>query len=154
MNKIYLYAALVLFFVSGSAPAEQSPAAAAGPAVTIYKSATCGCCTLWADHLEASGFEVTLHDRDDMEQIKDTLRVPRDLRSCHTATIGEHVIEGHVPADDIRRFLSTASGGILSVPGMPLGSPGMEHPAGSMPYDSIQVRADGSRDVFAHHPAP
>jgi hypothetical protein len=121
--------------------------------VTVYKTPTCGCCTAWTDYLEANGFAVELHDLDDLSAIKDELRVPRDLRSCHTAHIGEHVIEGHVPVGDIRRFLATESSGVLAVPGMPLGSPGMEDPDGRvMPYDSVLVRADGVPEVFQHHP--
>lgn len=121
--------------------------------VTVYKTPTCGCCTAWTDYLEANGFAVELHDLDDLSAVKDELRVPRDLRSCHTAHIGEHVIEGHVPVGDIRRFLTTESSGVLAVPGMPLGSPGMEDPDGRvMPYDSVLVRADGATEVFQHHP--
>lgn len=121
--------------------------------VTVYKTPTCGCCTEWTSYLEAHGFEVVLHDLDDLSAIKDELRVPRGLRSCHTARIGEHVIEGHVPVDDIRRFLTTEPSGVLAVPGMPLGSPGMEDPDGRvMPYDSVLVRADGVPEVFQHHP--
>lgn len=138
---------------SGAPSADAAPATTvdASPLVTVYKTPTCGCCTKWADYLEDQGFEVALHDIDDLGPIKDRLGVPRDLRSCHTATIGEHVIEGHVPVGDIQRFLETEDGGVLSVPGMPLGSPGMEHPSGSEAYESVLVRRDGTAEIFQHH---
>ena len=147
----------------GEAPGTPPRAVAAGqedgtPSArellfTVYKSPTCGCCTKWAEYMEANGYAVELVDTDDLGAIKDRLGVPRDLRSCHTATLGDYVIEGHVPVTDIRRLLATEPRGILGVPGMPLGSPGMEDPRGSQPYDSVLVRADGRAEIFAHHPA-
>ena len=164
-------AAVVLIALLGACGRDAGPAATTAEAlpnattapgdkapgdpllVTVYKTPTCGCCTAWTDYLEANGFEIVLHDLEDLSAIKDELRVPRGLRSCHTARIGEHVIEGHVPVADIRRFLATEVSGVLAVPGMPLGSPGMEDPDGRvMPYDSVLVRADGSPEVFQHHP--
>lgn len=127
---------------------------AADGVVTVYKSPTCGCCTKWASYLEANGFNVVTRDIENLDLVKDRLNVPYDLRSCHTATFGKHVVEGHVPVGDIRRWLDNESGGLLAVPGMPLGSPGMEHPRGGVAYDSIFVSEDGStRRVFEHHPS-
>jgi hypothetical protein len=123
-----------------------------GRTVTVYKSATCGCCVKWADHLEENGFRVVLHDVEELGKIKRQFSIPSDMRSCHTATIGEYVIEGHVPASDIEELLGRRPPQrLLTVPGMPLGSPGMEHPNGSVPYESLLVAKDGSVTVFKRH---
>lgn len=100
---------------------------AAAHEITVYKSPTCGCCKRWIAHLEDAGFEVEAIDSDDMNAVKQRFGVPRNMTSCHTARIAGYTIEGHVPADDILRLLADepdADG--LSVPGMPVGSPGME----------------------------
>ena len=76
------------------------------PPITVYKSSTCGCCTKWVDHLRANGFKPTVHDREDMDSLKDQLGVPQEVRSCHTAEAAGYLIEGHVPASDIRRLLA------------------------------------------------
>ncbi|MFK5986744.1 MAG: DUF411 domain-containing protein [Pseudomonadota bacterium] len=95
--------------------------------VTVYKSASCGCCKKWVSHLEANGFKVKSVNSNNMTKIKDENGVPKGARSCHTATVGGYVIEGHVPAADIKKLLAEkrAVAG-LAVPGMPMGSPGME----------------------------
>lgn len=97
------------------------------PRVTVYKSATCGCCTRWIEHLEQNGFTVQAHNVDDLPAIKQQHGVSAELASCHTAVVDGYVIEGHVPASDIERLLAErpALKG-LAVPGMPVGSPGME----------------------------
>ena len=95
--------------------------------ITVYKSPTCGCCNKWISHLEDNGFKVNAIDSDNMSAIKDKQGVPAGARSCHTAVINDYVIEGHVPAADIRKLLTEkreVAG--LAVPGMPMGSPGME----------------------------
>ncbi len=95
--------------------------------ITVYKSPTCGCCKKWITHLEDNGFKVKAIDSNDMASIKDQQGVPMGARSCHTAVINNYVIEGHVPAQDIKNLLKekrTVAG--LAVPGMPMGSPGME----------------------------
>lgn len=124
---------------------------AGADAVVVYKSPTCGCCTLWIDHLRANGFDVTEHDVDDVRPIKERLGLPHGLGSCHTAEVGGYVIEGHVPAADIRRLLKErpAVAG-LAVPGMPMGSPGMEG-AYSEPYDVLAFGRDGKTQVYAQH---
>jgi len=96
--------------------------------MTVYKSATCGCCKKWVSHLEENGFEVISHDVSDVNVIKQKYGVRPDLASCHTAMVNGYVIEGHVPASDIKRFLSNPVTNTigLTVPGMPMGSPGME----------------------------
>ena len=133
------------------------PAAAAAdsefPLVTVYKSPTCGCCSAWADHMRESGFAVHTIDRQDMDVIKGEKGVPQQLRSCHTATVGDYVIEGHVPAADVKKLLAEkpdATG--LAVPGMPLGSPGMEHPR-PQDYASYAFNDKGEAKVFEKHSA-
>lgn len=123
-------------------------------AIEVWKSPTCGCCSAWVSHLEDAGFSVlaTNVSSDQLEAIKDRKGVPSALRSCHTAMIGTYVIEGHVPASDIELLLSFSpdiSG--LSVPGMPIGSPGMEMGAETEPYATIAFGLDGATGVFARH---
>lgn len=126
-------------------------AAATEPAVTVYKSPTCGCCSKWIDHLEESGFEVAAVDLADLRQVKVMAGIAPEQASCHTARVGDYVIEGHVPAGDIRRLLleqPPARG--LAVPGMPPGSPGMEAP-NPQTYQVLLIGRDGSTSVFATH---
>lgn len=122
-------------------------------AMTVYASPTCGCCSDWVDHVEEYGFEVDVVLRDDMIAVKRSLQLPLELASCHTAVVNDYVIEGHVPGEDLRRFLAEAppSRG-LTVPGMPLGSPGMEVPTGQVDYyEVLSFTADGSTSVYAEH---
>lgn len=131
-------------------------AASASPkpaSITVYKDPSCGCCTKWVDHLRASGFAPEVHDRGDMDALKDSLGVPSELRSCHTAVAGRYVIEGHVPASDVKKLLASAPANLvgLAVPGMPAGSPGMEMGARADRYDVIAFGAKGTTRVFAHH---
>ena len=126
------------------------PASADGPLVTVYKSPTCGCCSLWGEYLEREGFQVVNRDVQDMVTVKDSLGVPREMGSCHTATVDGYVIEGHVPVEPIRRLLAEkpdARG--LAVPGMPLGSPGMEQGDRRQAYDVFLVGDDGETSVYA-----
>ncbi|MGH7656785.1 MAG: DUF411 domain-containing protein [Gemmatimonadales bacterium] len=121
------------------------------PEITVYKSPTCGCCKAWVKHLEENGFTVTVHDQDDLAETKEMLGVPVELRSCHTAVIGKYVIEGHVPAADIARFLEEEPEALgLTVPGMVTGSPGMEGPD-PQPYEVLAFDHDGRTSVFASH---
>jgi len=135
-----------------------SPAAAATPLPTVvmHKSPSCGCCSKWADHLRAAGFRVEVRDHDDMLAVKQRLGVPMDQASCHTAEVGGYFVEGHVPAQDIKRLLAEkpkARG--IAVPGMPAGSPGMEVPDGTVqPYTVELVQADGTALAYAQHDAP
>ncbi len=95
--------------------------------VIVFRDPGCGCCHKWVEHLEANGFAVTVHDTPDMTAVKARLGVPPEVASCHTAEVGGYVIEGHVPAVAIRRLLAEKPQGRgLAVPGMPVGSPGME----------------------------
>ena len=129
-------------------------AANAGVAtVIVYKDPSCGCCQAWAEHLRTAGFAISVVARKDMSNLKRSLQVPADLVSCHTATVGEYVIEGHVPAADIWRTLREQPEILgLTVPGMPVGSPGMEVPGQSnQPYNVVAFDARGRRSVFSSH---
>ncbi len=118
-----------------------------------YMSPTCGCCSLWVEHLEENGFEVDRVYRDDMFEVKRSFGIPDRLASCHTAIVNGYLVEGHVPADDIRRLLADAPGDVrgLAVPGMPIGSPGMEVDDRLDPYDVLAIGADGSVSVYASY---
>lgn len=121
--------------------------------VEVYKSATCGCCSRWVDHLRSHGFVVRTTDTEKLDELKSTRGIPRQVRSCHTAIVGGYVVEGHVPADDVKRLLKErpALAGI-GVAGMPIGSPGMEVPGmKGQPFDVIGFSKDGSTRVFASH---
>ena len=129
-------------------------AAADAPTVTVYKSPTCGCCAKWVEHLEASGFAVETVDRTDMGTVKDSLGVSRDLSSCHTGVVDGYVVEGHVPAEQIKRLLDERPDALgLSVPGMPIGSPGMEVGDQRDPYDVVLIGTDSyPAGVYEHIP--
>ena len=119
------------------------------PSLHVYKDPNCGCCSAWADHMRRNGFRVTTQDAGDLDSIKRKHRVPAALGSCHTATVAGYTIEGHVPADAVRRLLKERPKGIvgLAVPGMPLGSPGMESPTPQR-YDIVAFDAKGTTRVF------
>ena len=119
--------------------------------ITVYKSPSCGCCRKWVEHLRTNGFDVSTRDLDDLSEVKATFGVPQKLQSCHTATVGSYVVEGHVPADSIKRMLRERpkiAG--LAVPGMPQGSPGME---GGTPehYDVIAFERAGRTRLYAKY---
>jgi len=121
--------------------------------ITVYKSASCGCCAKWVDHLRANGFTPTVHDEADMDAIKDDMGVPKDLRSCHTALLDKYLVEGHVPASDLQRLLKEkpAIAG-LAVPGMPASTPGMAMPGDTHePYEVVSFAKDGSKATYAKH---
>ena len=131
---------------SGSAAATADTGD--GPAVHVYKTATCGCCAKWITHLEEAGFAVTAENTRDLMAVKRREGIPTDLSSCHTALVNGYVVEGHVPASVIQAFLEEAPAAAgLAVPGMPIGSPGME---GRNPesYDVYAFDEDGGRTVF------
>ncbi len=122
------------------------------PVITVYKSPTCGCCQGWVEHLQHNGFRVEVVEMTDRSAIAEGRGVPRDLGSCHTGVVGGYVVEGHVPAADIRRLLEEAPEAAgIAVPGMPVGSPGMEQGDRVDAYDVILIGRDGSRTVFASH---
>ena len=133
---------------------QKAPATAAPlPKVTVYKTSSCGCCRLWVDHMRKNGFDVQALDvsSGDVRAVSKAAGLKDADTSCHTAKIGNYTVEGHVPADDIKRLLKekpAISG--LSAPGMPQGSPGMEQGT-TEPYDVIAFTKDGRSTVFAKH---
>ncbi len=135
----------------------RAAAQGALPPMTVYKSPTCGCCSQWVEHAEKAGFTVKTIDTNDLATVKRNMGVPARLQSCHTVLVGSYVIEGHVPAADVKRLLTekTKVRG-LAVPGMPVGSPGMEmgSPANYDRYDVVSFTADGKQAVFASHGPP
>ncbi|MBB90592.1 MAG: hypothetical protein CMF68_06365 [Magnetovibrio sp.] len=125
------------------------PAMAAAAEVTVYKSPYCGCCGAWVTHMKDHGHDMKTVEMEDLTAIKKMTGVPEPLQSCHTAVIDGYVIEGHVPASDVARLLQEkpkARG--LAVPGMPVGSPGMEGP-NPQPYEVLLFQADGSAAVYS-----
>ncbi len=146
-----LFAATLLGLAALS-PAMLAPAFAAGDEVVMYKDPNCGCCSKWAEHMREQGFTVKEVATSQMSVIKREAGVPQALGSCHTARVGGYVVEGHVPAADVRRMLTEkpAIAG-LSAPGMPLGSPGMEGPYPAERYDVVSFDAQGRTAVFARH---
>jgi hypothetical protein len=135
----------------GLAAAWHLPARAAPVPVEVWKSPSCGCCKDWVSHLEAHGFSVRVHEVGNTDA-RARLRIPMALGSCHTATVGGYAIEGHVPAREIQRLLKEKPRAIgLTVPGMPVGSPGMDgevYGGRRDPYDVLLVLADGRTQVY------
>lgn len=131
----------------------SGPSLAEGPTIQVYKTPTCGCCSKWIDHLKQAGFTVEATELASLESLKAMNGVPPKLASCHTALVEGYVIEGHVPASDVRRLLAEkpkVAG--LAVPGMPMGSPGMEHPDPSR-HEAYEVVSfgEGGVQIFAEH---
>lgn len=134
--------------------AQQKAVAPTLPKVTVYKTSSCGCCRLWVDHMKQNGFDVQAMDVSsaDVRKVSKVAGLKDEDSSCHTAKIGDYIVEGHVPAADIKRLLKEkpAIAG-LSAPGMPMGSPGMEQGNTKEPYDVIAFKKDGTSTVFAKH---
>jgi hypothetical protein len=151
-RRQWLYAAALL---SLTAAGIERTALAQATTVQVWKDPNCGCCQLWVEHLQASGFKVEVRDVGNTAARK-RLGMPEKLGSCHTATVGGYVIEGHVPAADIHRLLKERPVALgLSVPGMPIGSPGMDGPeykGRKDAYDVLLVQKDGSAKSFQRYP--
>ena len=145
-------AGLGLALAGGKSLWGALPPRRANPTMTIYMSPTCGCCAKWVDHVEAAGFKTVVHKEEDMDTVKQSLGVPSQVRSCHTAQVDRYLIEGHVPAEDIRKLVDArpkAAG--LAAPGMPSSSPGMAVPGEPHePYDVVLFQRDGTSEVFSH----
>lgn len=121
--------------------------------VHVYKNPDCGCCTGWVDHLKAEGFSVAVTQVADTSQTRKRLGLPERFASCHTAVVDGYVLEGHVPAVEVRKLLASRPKAIgLAVPGMPAGSPGMEMGARRDPYQVLLVDRTGRDTVFATYP--
>ena len=148
---IKLAAATVLLAGVGTLAAStlMDPPATQAGVMTVYKSPTCGCCSKWIDHMKAAGFSVRAVDLEDLTEVKQSSGVPMRLRTCHTALIDGYVVEGHVPADVVKKFLAEkpAAAGIV-VPGMPIGSPGMEGTP-VQAYEVLTFTKDGKTAVYA-----
>jgi hypothetical protein len=138
-----------LVTVTASPAAQQTIAL---PSVHVYKTPTCGCCSLWVDHMRRAGFTVKAEDvsQETLQQVKTKFGVPDSANSCHTALLADYVVEGHIPADTVKRMLKERPkiAGI-AVPGMPVGSPGMEVPGvPGRPYDVLSFDKAGATRVF------
>jgi hypothetical protein len=127
--------------------------AQAQPTITVQRDPGCGCCLNWVAHLEKAGFKVSITESPEMDAVKDRRGVPKAARSCHTGVVDGYVIEGHVPAADIKRLLKERPAVVgLAVPGMPAGSPGMEMSNGrTQPYSVLSFDKSGKTSVFASH---
>lgn len=131
--------------------------AATKPTVEVWKSPTCGCCKDWVSHMQSSGFSVTVHEVDDATKsaLRQRLGLADKFGSCHTATVDGYVVEGHVPASDVKRLLKERPSAVgLAAPGMPIGSPGMDGPVYGGRKDAyavLLVQKDGSSRVFQAH---
>lgn len=137
---------LVFGLLTGFAPGAQAAE------VVVYKSPTCGCCNQWIEHLQANGFTVKAQNVADIMPYKSANGVPPALGSCHTAKVDGYVIEGHVPAADIKRLLKERPKVLgLAVPGMPIGSPGMEQGSHKERYDVLTFDQNGKTSVYARH---
>ncbi len=136
----------------GAVPLAQTKPSA-GPALSVFKTPTCGCCSKWVDHMKKAGFQVTVTDmpQASLDNVKAKHQVPAAVHSCHTAVVDGYAIEGHVPATEVKRLLKEkqkVTG--IAVPGMPMGSPGMESPGITPhPYDVLSFDAQGKTKVFA-----
>lgn len=143
-----------LLTVAAAGLAGRTSAQSLPPRIEVYKSPTCGCCSAWVDHMARAGFAVDARDidQDALYALKAQSGVTPDLASCHTALVDGYVIEGHVPAADVERLLAERPEAIgLSVPGMPIGSPGMEMGNQRDAFDTLLVMRDGSTEVFQRH---
>src|SRR5687767_3684966 len=146
---VVLSAALLVSAGVGAQRSAKPVEPAQGQAITVWKTATCGCCGKWVEHLQTAGFNPTVHTVKTMDEAPAAKAVPATLRSCHTATLEGYTVEGHVPADVIQKLLRErpkVAG--IAVPGMPAGSPGMESP-NPQPYDILAFDAAGKTSVFA-----
>jgi hypothetical protein len=137
-----------------AAPLLAGPARAAAPTLEVFKSPTCGCCSAWIEHVAAAGFAVTARDveQDVLWRLKARAGLPRDFASCHTGFVEGYLVEGHVPAPDLQALLAERPEALgLAVPGMPVGSPGMEMGGRRDPFDTLLIGRDGRASVFRSH---
>lgn len=135
----------------GLAVLTTSAAAQTPPTLEVFKSPYCGCCGQWVEHMKKAGFKVKINEVTDISASRRQLGMPEKYGSCHTDRIGNYLVEGHVPAADVKKLLREKPKAVgIAVPGMPLGSPGMES-VKPMPYQTLLVQSNGDNTVFAQH---
>ncbi len=150
INRRKIMSLAAVFLAFGTSPTRSANPAL--PAITAYRNPGCGCCEKWAGMLQENGFALTMIDDADLATRRSAAGVPDDLAGCHTSFMGDYIIEGHVPLVDIMRLVIEApkiKG--LAVPGMPMGSPGMETDQAAEHYDVVAFMADGGRETFSSY---
>lgn len=148
------YLSLLIFTLALSAESSQLNTQMTNPLMEliVHKTPTCGCCKMWVNHMENNGFAINTQDHQSLLKIKDNLKIEPQFRSCHTAVSSEgYFFEGHIPGKYVSKFLKESNTKAigLSVPGMPLGSPGMEVEGRFTPYDVLIHFRDGTTKVYA-----
>lgn len=158
MSSIYKFFSLVA--IAALVACSDKPAEVAQQAdnfVEVWKTPTCGCCAEWVDHLKENGFTVKVNDVSNTDSFRAALGMPQEYGSCHSARVGGYAVEGHVPADDIKKMLAEKPDAVgLAVPAMPMGSPGMEHPdfpEKRAEYDVLLVKKGGAFTPYTHYDA-
>jgi hypothetical protein len=133
--------------------APRAGRAAALPPVAVYRNPGCGCCEGWVKHMIAAGFKVAIEDDPNLAGRRESLKIPADLASCHIALADGYAFEGHIPVEDVVKFLKERPAGAIAlvVPGMPMESPGMELGGSSEAYDVLLISADAAPRVYASH---
>ena len=151
MNRRHLLHHSAALVALAALPAWAATAPA--PKVVVYKTPTCGCCGAWVTHMRSAGFAVDAIDVKDAGVERKRLGMPEQFGSCHTASVGGYVIEGHVPANEVKRLLASKPKALgLAVPGMPLSSPGMDVPGRKDPYQVLLINPSGQSSIYANYP--
>jgi len=153
--KLFSLAVIAALVACSDKPAEVTRQA--DNFVEVWKTPTCGCCAEWVDHLKENGFTVKVNDVSNTDSFRAALGMPQEYGSCHSARVGGYAVEGHVPADDIKKLLAEKPDAVgLAVPAMPMGSPGMEHPDSPekrAEYDVLLVKKGGVFTPYTHYEA-
>lgn len=158
-SRFLAYASLIIIIIAGGAIwyiiddyyAKKGSNATANADIVMYKNSGCQCCDKWAEYMQGSGYSVKIVESQNLNAVKADQKVPQKMGACHTALVGDYVVEGHVPAEDVIRLLREkpdARG--LVVPGMPASSPGM-NTALNEPFKTYLLKNDGSTEVYAQH---
>ncbi len=148
MNRIRVEFFIILLVFTFSIKAEIDKPVE----IEVYRSASCSCCSKWVSHLKENKFIVKDYVVDDVQKVKDMNGVPNNMASCHTALVNGYVVEGHVPAKDIMRLLKEKPGVVgISVPGMPVGTPGMEMGGRKDPYEVVSFDKNNNYQVFSKY---
>lgn len=145
-----------LFSLLASASAlivPQAGGAAALPEIAVYRNPGCGCCEGWVKHMIAAGFKVTIEDDPNLAARRESLKIPANLASCHIALADGYAFEGHIPVEDVVKFLKERPAGAIAlvVPGMPMESPGMESGGSAEAYDVLLISANAAPAIYASH---